>query len=101
MPDPFCRTLPDELTITVDGTLTLDADSTERAPARVVLTMPDHVADSLAHLLAYLSRLADVFHGLDESGIDCAELAEALYAAATTGGDYRCPEGGLRLAVPA
>ena len=101
MSTPFSRTLPDNLTVTVEGTYDLDRDITERRPARVVLTMPDYAADSLAHLLAYLSRLADVFPGLDENGLDCAVVAEALYAAATASGDYRCPEGGLRLAVSA
>lgn len=88
---PFLRTVHDELTVTIDGVLDLDRDVTDRRPARVVLAMPDDVADGLAHLVASLGRVADVFGGLDEIGLDLTELAQALYDAAAAGG-YRCPD---------
>jgi hypothetical protein len=94
MSDPFFRALPDDLTVRVDGVLELDRDSTERVAARVVVAMPDFVADGLAHLLADAARVAEVFGGFQSNGIDGAALAEALYAAATSG-DYQCPDGGL------
>ena len=95
-PQPFSRVLSDDLKITVDGVLELDRDVTERAAARVVVAMPDFVADGLAHLLADAVRVAEVFGGFESNGIDGPALAEALYAAATSG-DYRCPDGGLGL----
>lgn len=94
MSSPFHRTLPDELTVTVDGTCDLDPDITDRRPVRVVIAMPDYVADSLAHLLGNLSRVADLLGAPDTTGVDAAELAQALYEAATSG-DYHCPQGSL------
>jgi hypothetical protein len=94
-PVSFRRVLPDELVVAVDGVLELDRDITERQPARIVLTMPDYVADDLAHLLAAISRVAMIFGNFEDSGIDSPALAEVLYAAATSG-DYCCPDGGLR-----
>jgi len=89
------RRLADDLTVSVDGVLELDHDITERRAARVVVTMPDYVADGLAHLLADAVRIAEVFGGFQSNGLDAAALAEALYAAATSG-DYRCPREACR-----
>jgi hypothetical protein len=86
---PFSRTLPDELTVSVDGELELDHDITERPAARVVVTMPDFVADGLAHLLTDAARVSEVFDGSESNGVDGQALADALYAAATSG-TYRC-----------
>jgi uncharacterized protein (DUF433 family) len=93
---PFFRRLPDQVTVSLDGLLTLDPDITERPVSRVVLAMPDYVADGLAHLLAYLSRILSGFGGLDNNGIHSGSLAAALFGAATAG-DYRCPDGVLHL----
>jgi len=95
-PPPFSRQLPDSVTVAADGTLTLDPDITERPVARVVVTMPDYVADDLAHLLACLGRIAGTCGGLDGSGMHTDSLAAALYTAAASGG-HRCPEGALHL----
>lgn len=94
MSETFERELPDSLVIRVDGLLPPDKEDGNRQPARVVLTMPDFVADGLAHLLAEANRAAAIFGAIGISGIDGWRLADALYAAATFG-DYRCPDGGL------
>ena len=94
MSDPFHRTLPDQLTVSVDGTCDADPDSTDGRPVRVVVTMPDYVADSLAHLLSNLGQVAELLGATDTTGINAAELAQALYEAATSG-TYRCPAGPL------
>ena len=95
MSTQFHRALPDELTVSVDGVLELDHDITERTAARVVVSMPDYIADALAHLLADAARVAEVFGGFPSTGLDAAALADALYAAATSG-DYRCPREACR-----
>lgn len=94
MRETFERELLDGLVIRVDGLLPADPENGDRQPARVVLTMPDFVADGLAHLLAEANRAAAIFGAIGSSGIDGWRLADALFAAATSG-DYRCPDGGL------
>lgn len=94
--ESFRRVLEDAVTVAIDGTCELDPDITEQPVSRVVLTMPDYVADGLAHLLAYLSRVVSGFGGLDNSGIHSGSLAAALFSAAASG-EYRCPEGALHL----
>ena len=90
MSSQFRRVLTDDLIVSADGTIHVDDDVTERAVTRVVVTMPDYVADGLAHLLEDAARVAEVFGGFQSTSLDGAELAEALSAAATSG-DYRCP----------
>ncbi len=90
MSSRFRRVLTDDLIVSADGILHLDDDVTERTVTRVVVTMPDYVADSLAHLLEDAARVAEVFGGFQSTSLDGAELAEALSVAATSGG-YRCP----------
>jgi uncharacterized protein (DUF433 family) len=92
----FMRSLPDGLSVATDGTYPQGTDAAQRPPIRVVVKMPDYVADSLAHLLAYLSNITSNFGGLDGNGLHAASLAAALYGAAVSG-EYRCPEGVLHL----
>jgi hypothetical protein len=96
----FHRVLPDHITVAVEGVFTdLDADDpvpSTRAAARVVVTMPDFYADTLAHLIADAWHLAHRLGGAGYVGPPERALAEALYAASTVAG-YRCPRGGLQL----
>jgi hypothetical protein len=94
---PFRRELADYITVAVNGVVEgVDDDITTRAPARVVVSLPDYVADGLAHLVARLWKLSVVFGDERGTGIDERPLAEALFAASAAGG-YRCPQGSLHL----
>jgi hypothetical protein len=105
-PGLYRRQLHDYISIAVEGSLPdVDRDVAARPPARVVITMPDFAADSLAHLVARAWQVAEVMGGILDIGEPERELAEALYDAITASG-YRCPAGGLHLraehgAVPA
>jgi hypothetical protein len=75
---------------TVDGHIGgIDPDVTDRAPGRVVITMPDFTADAVAHALADLGELADRIK-LDRVWTGERELAAALLEAAEVAG-YHCP----------
>jgi hypothetical protein len=90
------RDLPEYMTVSVDGTFTgVDPEITSRLPGRVVLTMPDFTADSLARVLAKAWQVART---MEDPSIGPAEraLAEGLAAAAEIGG-YHCALGGLSL----
>ena len=92
---PWHRDLPDHITVALDGTLPdVDpdiGDLQDRVTGRVVITMPDYAADSLAHLIAAVCRAADLFGGTNEwLGLADPDLAEALADACAASG-YRCP----------
>lgn len=82
----FRRDLPEFVSVRVDGAYeNFDPDITERTPGRVVISMPDFTADSLAHVLDYLGRFADLLD-MERLGVGPGDLAQALHeAAATTG----------------
>jgi uncharacterized protein (DUF433 family) len=86
--------LPDQMAVSTNEIVAPGPDITDRPVSRVLLTMPDYVADGLAHLLADLSRITSGFGG--GSGIHAGSLAAALFRAAVSG-EYRCPEGVLNL----
>ncbi len=96
----FRRDLPEHITVTVDGVLTdLDADDPvpdERPVGRVVVTMPNFVADALAHALAKSWQVNQLFGGNIDIGSTERALAEALLAAAEASGSH-CRKGGLHL----
>jgi len=96
----FSRDLPEHVTVAVDGVFTdLDRDDPvpdDRPVGRVVVTMPDFVADTLAHALAKAWHVNHLFGGNIEVGPTERAVAEALLAAAEASGS-RCPEGGLDL----
>ena len=89
----FRRELADRVTVTVEGTVSgVDPDVTVRCPGRVVVTMPDFVADELAHALGQAWQLVDML-GRDTPGMGEAggrALTAALAEAAAAGG-FRCP----------
>jgi len=90
----FHRELPDYITVTVDGVVEgVDPDVTDRPPGRVVITLPDYAADSLAHLIAQSWWISRLFDSEDRFGLADRALAEAIYAAAAT--TYRCPDGSV------
>lgn len=93
-PPEWRRELSEGVTVTVNGLVEEVDDSVpaRRSAARVVVSMPDYVADTVAHLLASGAEvLADRLAGPDERA-----LAEALYSASQVNG-YHCPSGGLEL----
>jgi hypothetical protein len=96
----FRRDLPDHITVAVDGVLTdLDTDDPvpdDRPVGRVVLTMPDFVADTVAHALAKAWQVNQLFGGNIGIGPTERAMAEALLAAAEASGSP-CPDGGLNL----
>jgi hypothetical protein len=95
LPPTWHRELPDHITVALDGTL-LDNDPDlgnlpDRVTGRIVITMPDYAADSLAHLIAAVCRAVDLFGGTKEwVGLADPDLAEALAAACAASG-YHCP----------
>ena len=92
----FRRELPDYIIVTLDGVVEgVDPDVTERPPGRVIITLPDYAADSLAHLVARSWWISRLFDSEDRFGLTDRALAEAIYAAAAT--TYRCPDGSLDL----
>ena len=95
------RTLPDHVTVTVAGTIPVDPDGAARPSARIVLSLPDYAADTLAHALADACNAARVLGGVRSIGEDERAIAEALYQAANTGTGHRCTAGGLTLLGPA
>jgi hypothetical protein len=89
------RELAEQVTVVVDGVVTglVDADDVpeDRAVARVVVSMPDFVADTLAHLITGACDLTETVEGDDVVGdSDERALAAALFAASRVSG-YRCP----------
>ena len=90
------RELAEQVTVVVDGVVTglVEADDVPevRAVARVVVSMPDFVADTLAHLIAGACDLGATVMGEAEAvgGSDERALADALLAASRVSG-YRCP----------
>jgi hypothetical protein len=96
----FCRDLPEHITVAVDGVYSdLDPDDPlpgKRPVGRVVLTMPDFVADTLAHTLAKAWQVNQLFGGNIGMGPTERAVAVALLAAAEASGSS-CPEGGLNL----
>jgi hypothetical protein len=90
----FRREVLDDIIVSIDGVVDLDPDITARPASRVLVELPDYAADALAHLLADACAVAEVFGGFPDNGLDGRALADALYAAATSGA-YRCHEGGL------
>ena len=97
MPDqsvPFRRELDDNITVAVDGTiLDVDPDIAAEPPPRVIVTMPNSVADGLAHLLGQAVLIADILASDTTVGDGARQLAQALFDAASSSG-YRCPVGG-------
>lgn len=92
----FRRELPDYITVTVEGVIPdVDPDVADQSPARVVITLPDYAADSLAHLIARAWWMSRLFENEGRFGLADRALAEALYDAAAQ--TYRCPDGGLDL----
>jgi hypothetical protein len=95
----FRRDLPEHVTVSVDGTLTiLDPDDPvpdKRPVGRVVVSMPNFVADALSHTLAKAWQANRLFGGDSDIGETERALAEALMAAAEASGN-RCRRG-LRL----
>jgi hypothetical protein len=97
------RELAEQVTVVIDGVVAglVEADDVpeERAVARVVVSMPDFVADTLAHLIAGACDLGETVMGETDvvGGSDERALAEALFAASRVSG-YRCPteSGGRR-----
>jgi DNA-binding XRE family transcriptional regulator len=89
--------LPEHAVITLDGSYHgLDPDVAEDRPVgRVVLAMPDFVADSLAHAVAKYYHVAHVMSdGRGSMAVGPLEraVAEGLAAAARACG-YQCPFG--------
>jgi len=88
----FRRDLPEHITVTVDGVLTnLDAGDPvpdERPVGRVVVTMPNFVADALAHALAKSWQVNQLFGGNIEIGsTERAALRSTSVSAPATGSD--------------
>lgn len=93
---PFRRELPDYITVTVEGVVHgVDPDVADRPPARVVIALPDYVADGLAHLIAQSWWISRLFESEGRFGLAERALSEAIFAAAAT--NYRCPDGSLDL----
>jgi len=96
----FHRDLPEHVTVALDGAYpVIDPDDPvpdEQPVGRVVVTMPAFVADTLAHALATVWKVNELFAGTVEIGPTERAVAEALFAAAEAGG-CRCREGGLQL----
>jgi hypothetical protein len=91
------RELPDQVTVTLNGTLPdVDPDLPGvqgRVVGRIVITLPDYAADSLSHLIEAVYRLSEVFGEPEWLGLNDRELAAALFEAAAASG-YHCPEPG-------
>jgi hypothetical protein len=97
---PYYRQMSERVTVTVDGVYgKLNSDEQvpdDRPVGRVVITMPDYVADSLSHLIAnaheMVSRLCGVV--LDVGSVDLdgpdLELSVALYEASRLHGHAYC-----------
>jgi hypothetical protein len=95
----FHRELDDHVTVAVDGVYGAIPEGDEardiRPVGRVVVTMPDYVADTLSHLIAnaheIVNRLSNVPSGA--AGVDLdgpnLDLSVALYEASRRHG-YRC-----------
>jgi hypothetical protein len=92
------RELAEQVSVAVDGLVELaDTVPARRPVGRVVVSMPDFVADTVAHLLAIGCRVATEDASRDEAdtpGPEERALAEALFAASRAAG-YRCPTGEL------
>jgi hypothetical protein len=95
----FGRRLPDHVSVSVDGVYAeLDPDDPVPDPrpvGRVVIQMPDFVADTFAHHVAALWQFADRVRA-ESVGPTEQALARALFDAAQSAG-YRCPDGDLWL----
>lgn len=87
----FRRDLPEYVSVAVDGQMSgLDPDVMQRGPGRVVIVMPDDMADAIAHALSDLGELAERLH-MERDWMGEQELAAALFDAAAAAG-YRCPD---------
>jgi hypothetical protein len=85
------RQLPDYITVAVDGVYDAltpeDAEPGARPIGRIVINMPDFVADTFAHNLVAVWQFADRVNAETITDTERA-LAEALFAAAAFMG---CP----------
>lgn len=92
------RELAEQVSVALDGVVDLeDAVPAGRPVSRVVVSMPDFVADTVAHLLAagWQAVVEDAAgDGVDTPGVEERALAEALFDASRAAG-YRCPAGRL------
>jgi hypothetical protein len=96
----FRRELDDHVTVAVDGVYSAmhedDGAQRIRPVGRVVVTMPDYVADTLSHLIAnaheIVNRLSNVPSGV--TGVDLdgpnLDLSVALYEASRRHGYRSC-----------
>lgn len=96
-PALFRREMDDQVAVVVQGLIDLsDTVPSQRPVNRVTLTMPDFVADTLAHVLALGCRAAAAVpasHAPDRPGGPLEqEVIDALFAASRVAG-YRCPAG--------
>jgi hypothetical protein len=96
------RELAEQVSVALDGVVELeDAVPVRRAVRRVVVSMPDFVADTVAHLLAagWQAAVEDAGEDdIDGPGSEERALAEALFEASRAAG-YRCPAGRLERRV--
>jgi hypothetical protein len=95
-PVGFRRELAAQVSVAVEGVVELpDPVPERRRVGRVVVSMPDFVADTVAHLLAAGCQVSTEDTRLDEADMPGPEeraLVEALFAASRING-YRCPTG--------
>lgn len=84
MAEPFSIQLPDSVVIRHAGLIQNDPDSSDRPSVRIVLEMPDYVADALSRMLTDAWQVASIFGGFQNNGLDGEELAHALHTAVTS-----------------
>jgi Uma2 family endonuclease len=94
---PFLRRLPPGIAVrSLDHRDVAGRSEVSGSPGDVVLEMPDHVADALAHLLDAAHQIADLLGFPGSDGLP-PRLASALHAAALHQPRYRCPHQPQRL----
>jgi hypothetical protein len=93
---PFYRRLPSSVVVRLDGIYD-DADELDPAvedldhpPGRIVLELPDFLADSLAHMIETVWDVSERLTGGEPYDGPTPDLAEALHAAVLSQPGYRC-----------
>jgi hypothetical protein len=95
-PSSFYRRLPWSVVVRLDGVYD-DADEPDPAvedpdhpPGRVVVELPDFLADGLAHMIELVWDIAEHLTGDGPAEGPARDLAEALHGAVVSQPGYRC-----------